>query len=135
MPERRIVQGQRVTEAKTHLARELRRSMTAAERRLWAALRRNQLTGLHFRRSQIIDGFIADFFCHAAGLVVVVDGPIHDDQQDYDAERDRVLAARKLRVLRVTNDDVFQDLPAVLARILDEARAATADPQPHYSTP
>src|SRR5215211_8195402 len=130
MPERRIVQGQRVSEAKTWLARKLRRNMTPAERRLWAALRRNQLAGLHFRRSQIIDGFVADFFCNAAGLVVEVDGPIHDEHQEYDAERDHVIAARNLHVLRVTNDEVFRDLPAILGRIIAESRAAMADAEP-----
>jgi very-short-patch-repair endonuclease len=57
----------------------------------WQHLRANQLNGLHFRRQQIIDGFIADFYCHVARLVIEVDGEIHQQQAEYDAERDRVL--------------------------------------------
>jgi len=91
--------------------------MTPAERRLWACLRANRLHGFHFRRQQIIDGFIVDFYCDAAGLVVEVDGPVHDQHTAYDAERDRILAARGLRVLRVRNCDVMQDLAKVLERI------------------
>ena len=113
----RIVVGQHVTEEKAARARQFRREMTEAERMLWAALRKNQLAGLHFRRQQIIDGFIVDFYCHAAGLVIEVDGSVHATQAAYDAERDRILAARGLRVLRVSNAEVLQDCPAVLAQI------------------
>jgi very-short-patch-repair endonuclease len=91
--------------------------MTPSERTLWAALRARGLDGLHFRRQQIIDGFIADFYCSAAGLVLEVDGPVHAAQAFQDAERDRILMARGLRVLRVSNNDVLHHLPATLRRI------------------
>ena len=113
----RVVLGQRVTEAKALRARELRRHMTAEERVLWQHVRRNALNGLHFRRQQVIDGFIVDFYCHARGLVVELDGGVHDAQSDADVERDQVLAARGLRVLRVTNDEVRNNLRGVMARI------------------
>ncbi len=113
-----IVMGSHA-KTKRELARELRRRMTPAETRLWARLRRGQLGGLHFRRQQIIDGYIADFYCHAAGLVVEVDGPIHASDREWDAERDQALAKRGLRVLRVTNDDVTERVEWVLARIVE----------------
>ena len=91
--------------------------MTEAELILWQRLRRNQLRGFHFRRQQVIDGFIADFYCHAAGLVVEVDGGVHGGQAAYDEERDRVLSQRGLRVLRIGNDEVQRDLDGVLGRI------------------
>jgi very-short-patch-repair endonuclease len=75
------------------------------------------LNGLHFRRQQIIDGFIADFYCHAARLVIEVDGEIHQQQAEYDAERDRVLLAPGLRLLRIKNEEVRQNLNSVLMRI------------------
>lgn len=116
MPDR-IVIGQRVSPGKVQRAKDLRRDMTPAERLLWAELRTGKLNGLHFRRQQIIDGFIADFYCHAAGLVVELDGSSHHDLADYDAERDRVIAARGVRILRIPNDEVYRDLRGVLARI------------------
>ena len=73
-----IVKGQKVTEGKVILARAMRANMTPTETVLWGCLRGNRLAGLKFRRQQIIDGFIADFYCHAAALVVEVDGPIHN---------------------------------------------------------
>jgi very-short-patch-repair endonuclease len=117
MPNRHIITGQRIDPAKLQQAKALRRNMTLAEKRLWTALRANRLQGFHFRRQQIIDGFIVDFYCHAASLVVEVDGPVHDQQADYDAERDRTLSTRGLRILRVHNSEVLQDLKGVLARI------------------
>ena len=117
MPAFRVVVGQRVTEGKVARARQFRREMTAAERVLWQALRAGRLDGLHFRRQQIIDGFIVGFYCHAAALVVEVDGESHLKQPEYDSERDRILAARGLTILRVTNAEVLHELPTVLARI------------------
>ncbi len=117
-----IVRGQRVEQAKAQRARDLRRAMTLDERTLWRCLRNDGLSGLHFRRQQIIDGFIADFYCHAAGLVVELDGSAHDSRTEYDAERDRVLRARGLRVLRIASRDVRQALPDVLARVAGEAQ-------------
>jgi len=117
MPVPNIVRGQRVSRAKFDLAKKLRREMTPAEKRLWAELRRNRLDGFHFRRQQIIDGFVVDFYCHAAALVVEVDGPVHEEQQGYDEKRDELLTGRGLLILRVRNEEVMQDLPGVLERI------------------
>jgi very-short-patch-repair endonuclease len=129
LPARRIVQGQHITEAKHLRAKQFRREMTPAERALWAALRGNQLRGQHFRRQQVIDGFLVDFYCHKVGLVVEIDGSSHAGREDYDAERDRILSARGLHIHRVTNEDVFSALPTVLARIAHLfTEHSTADP-------
>lgn len=117
MPARNIVVGQKVDATKLQRAKELRRAMTGAERMLWERLRGNRLHGFHFRRQQVIDGFIADFYCHAAGLVVEVDGGVHAQQTEYDSERDRVLSQRGVRVLRINNEEIQTNLDGVLARI------------------
>jgi very-short-patch-repair endonuclease len=102
-------------------AKELRRQMTPAEQRLWDVLRTNQMAGLHFRRQHPISGFIADFYCGAAKLVVEVDGAVHDERPEYDAERDQVLTALGLRVLRFSNDEVLSNMEAVVERIRSAA--------------
>ncbi|WP_414566109.1 MULTISPECIES: endonuclease domain-containing protein [unclassified Anabaena] len=112
-----IVIGQKIHPDKMQRAKELRRQMTPAEKILWQYLRGNRLNGLHFRRQQIIDGFIADFYCHAAKLVIELDGKIHEQQAEYDAERDKVLSARGLRFLRIKNELVQQELAQVLLLI------------------
>lgn len=118
---RYIVQGQKVDPIKLEAAKNLRRAMTEAEALLWQALRRNQCGGLHFRRQQVIDGFVVDFYCHAAGLVLELDGAIHARHRASDAARDAALITRGLRVLRIRNQDLVRDLPAVLERILEQA--------------
>jgi very-short-patch-repair endonuclease len=113
----RIVIGQKVDAEKIQRAKQFRREMTGAEKKLWQCLRANRLNGLHFRRQQVIDGFIVDFYCHRAGLVVEVDGGVHQQQVEYDQERSRVLETRGLRVLRIGNEDVANDLEGVLRQI------------------
>ncbi|MBW4610074.1 MAG: endonuclease domain-containing protein [Hassallia sp. WJT32-NPBG1] len=115
---RNIVIGQDISSVKQQLAKEFRRQMTPEEKILWQHLRANRLNNLHFRRQQIIDGFLADFYCHAAALVIEVDGKIHEQQVEYDAERDKVLSARGLRLLRIKNEEVRQELDNVLMRIV-----------------
>ncbi|MCG6138134.1 MAG: endonuclease domain-containing protein [Nostoc sp. LLA-1] len=112
-----IVIGQKINSDKMQRAKELRRQMTPAEKILWQHLRNNRLNNLHFRRQQIIDGFIVDFYCHSAKLVIEVDGKIHEQQAEYDAERDKVLIARGLRLLRIKNEAVQQELDQVLVLI------------------
>ena len=119
-----IVTGQRVTADKLAAAKQLRSVSTTEERLLWDRLRSGRLHGIHFRRQQVIDGFVADFYCHSAGLVIEVDGPVHRRQAEEDAYRDKVLSGRGLRVLRITNDEVRKDLDAVLQRIVHVARGS-----------
>ena len=71
-------------------------------------LRGNKL-GVHFRRQQVIAGFIVDFYCHKSGLVVEVDGDIHDLQQEEDARQEKVLREMGLRVVRFGNEEVVRD--------------------------
>jgi very-short-patch-repair endonuclease len=129
MPLHSIVTGQSIDPVKLQRAQELREQMTLAERRLWEKLRANRLGGFHFRRQQIIDGFIVDFYCHAADLVVELDGSVHRTQVDYDTERDRLLAQRGLAVMRIANERVADALEAVLAEILQACRQRTPAPR------
>lgn len=121
---------------KRELARQMRREMTSEERLLWQRLRGSQLGGFHFRRQQVIDGYIADFYCHRAGLVIEVDGAVHDEQADWDAQRDAVMEDRQLVVLRFRNEQVFTNMKTVLAEIVRVARERTAayPPAPSPST-
>ena len=116
MPVKNIIPGQRVTKEKLQRAKELRRDMTPAEKILWHELRANKL-GVHFRRQQVIAGFIVDFYCHKAALVVEVDGDIHDLQQEEDALREKVLNEMGLKIVRFRNDDALKNLSAVLEKI------------------
>ncbi|WP_020468932.1 endonuclease domain-containing protein [Zavarzinella formosa] len=115
----RIVRGQSVDGAKAKRARQLRQEMTAEEELLWECLRKNRLNGLHFRRQQVLHGFIADFYCHRAKLIVEIDGSVHDHRQKYDAERDRILDSFGFDTLRFTNQQVRHELDGVLKMIVE----------------
>ncbi|HWR82900.1 MAG TPA: DUF559 domain-containing protein, partial [Candidatus Deferrimicrobium sp.] len=116
-PAKYIVGGQKVSSTKLRLSKQFRENMTPEEMILWQRLRANRLGGLHFRRQQIIDGFIIDFYCHQSGLVVELDGAIHGRQTDYDAARENVLARRNLRTIRFRNREVKENLNKVLTQI------------------
>ena len=116
MPVKNIIPGQRVTKKKLQRAKELRREMTPAEKLLWNELRANKL-GVHFRRQQVIAGFIVDFYCHKAALVIEVDGDIHDLQQEEDTRREKVLSEMGLRIVRFKNDKILKNLSAVVEKV------------------
>jgi very-short-patch-repair endonuclease len=110
-------------------ARALRRSSTDAERILWSELRGHRLNGAGFRRQVPIENFVADFVCHAARLVIELDGGQHfsDQAEQADARRSTVIEAKGFRVLRFSNYDVMTNREGVLETIATAvaARAPT----------
>jgi very-short-patch-repair endonuclease len=113
--------GLRVLE--TRRARELRRLSPAAERILWARLKNRGLQGAKFVRSEPIDPYIADFACRSAKLVVEIDGATHstDEERAHDRRRTAFLEAQGYRVVRFSNQQVYEDFAAIvdeIARVL-----------------
>ncbi len=98
-------------------ARDLRQRQTTAEAILWECLRSRRLYGFKFRRQHNIGSFIADFYCHEARLVIEVDGSVHKQHRERDAERDAWMRACGLTVLRFENRRVFDDIEGVLGEI------------------
>jgi very-short-patch-repair endonuclease len=114
-------------------ARQLRRELTDAERRLWTHLRQNQLDGHRFRRQVPIGPYIVDFACLSARVLIEVDGGQHTDALHYDAARSAWLEARGYQVLRFWNNDVLSNTDGVLMVIRETlltARGATPHPSP-----
>lgn len=101
----------------------MRHAPTLSESLLWLALRRRAL-GVRFRRQVPFGPFVVDFLCLEASLVVEVDGGAHRGQEHRDAARDRVLAARGLRVLRLDADAVMRDLPSAVLTVQRALRGA-----------
>ena len=99
-------------------ARALRNSATDAERHLWQHLRGRRMGGYKFRRQYPIAGFIADFACIEARLIVELDGGQHVERTAEDAARTRRIECNGYRVLRFGNDDVLVDTEVVLGEIL-----------------
>ena len=111
-----IVRGQKVSAEKVAKAKELRRNMTYAEKILWHQLRTNKL-GWHFRRQQIIHGFIVDFYCHQKSLIIEIDGKIHQHQIEDDLQRKNALKEYGFKIIRFQNHEVERNLPQVLGKI------------------
>ena len=99
------------------LARQMRTEPTLAEKQLWQRLKNKQLLGFKFRRQQVIDRFIVDFYCHEIKLVIEVDGEIHNYTQVEDAIRQEFLESLGLRVVRFKNEDVLLRIEGVLEEI------------------
>jgi len=99
--------------------------MTPAERRLWAAIRRNAVDGFHFRRQQVIEGYVVDFYCASAKLAIELDGGVHDEQWKYDESRDKAISRSGVRVLRIPNEAML-DVEAALEHIRQALRTNRA---------
>ena len=94
-------------------AKQLRKNLTAAEKKLW----NEYLNNLKFRflRQRLIDNFIVDFYCAALKLVIEIDGDSHftTEAKEYDEARTKVLEGYGLKVIRFTNDEVMNNLEGV----------------------
>ncbi len=99
-------------------AKQLRKSLTPAEKHLWQELKGTKLAGLKFRRQHPVGNFILDFYCPTHKLVIEVDGEIHETQVDYDAARTAQLESYGYTVLRFQNEMVIYQTELVLAEII-----------------
>ncbi len=108
-------------------ATELRKHMTPEESIIWQELRGNRL-GAHFRRQQTLAPYIVDFYCHAARLVVEVDGSPHREQQGYDRVRDDYFRRHGIRVIRMSNESVQDNLASAIGAIRMALRRQSPNP-------
>jgi very-short-patch-repair endonuclease len=95
------------------LARSLRRNMTDSEIAVWNILRGKSISGYKFLRQHPVfysednnwtDYYIVDFYCNKLKLILEIDGKIHENQIEYDQERDQKLKEKGLKVIRIKND-------------------------------
>ncbi|MGO3184569.1 MAG: endonuclease domain-containing protein [Aequorivita sp.] len=100
------------------LARELRKNMTPSEELVWESIRKRSL-GVEFHRQVPILNYIVDFYCHEIGLVLEIDGGIHDNNVLEDGERQGKMEKYGLHFLRFTNAEVLGDIDGVLGVIRD----------------
>lgn len=94
-------------------AKQMRKEMTRAEKKLWFDFLKD---GKHkFLRQRVIDNYIVDFYCSELSLVIELDGDSHyeDGAQEYDAERTEVLEWYELKVIRFTNEEVYNNFEGV----------------------
>jgi very-short-patch-repair endonuclease len=85
------------------------------------------VAGVQFRRQHAIGNYIVDFSQRDAvqcsprrKLVIELDGSQHLDQAEYDSERTKYLEAKGYRVLRFWNNEIMNEIDAVLNMIWTE---------------
>jgi very-short-patch-repair endonuclease len=98
-------------------AKELRKNMTIAEKKLWY----EYLRTFRFRvlRQRPIDHFIVDFYCPHLKLVIEIDGESHFTKKgkEYDQERTERLEDYSLKIVRFTNQQVLEEFESVCEQI------------------
>ena len=100
-------------------ARCFRKSMTDAENRIWYFLRNRRLSGYKFVREFVIGPYIADFVCREKKLIIELDGSQHMDAILYDKQCTEYMNKQGYQVLRIWNNEVFQNIRGVLETILN----------------
>jgi leucyl-tRNA synthetase len=103
-------------------AKEMRKEPTFAEALLWDAVRNKKLDS-KFRRQHLIGNYIADFVCLESRLVVEVDGEYHNTPEQIELDEARTFELEqkhRFKVIRFTNDEVKNDIEAVLSKIKTE---------------
>ncbi|MGB8276536.1 MAG: DUF559 domain-containing protein [Methylovirgula sp.] len=110
----------------TRRARSLRREATSAEGILWQRLKGRNLAGFKFVRQLPIGPYIADFACRETKLVIEIDGATHSADEEIAADKRRTQFLNELgfRVVRFTNEAVFESADGVLQVILAELQKA-----------
>jgi len=96
-------------------ARELRSKATPSEILLWKELRNRKLSGYKFLRQHPIvynpycsgvKYFVADFYCDIKKTVIELDGPIHENNLEYDQFREAEMVNLGLHILRIKNEEL-----------------------------
>ncbi len=109
------------------IAKRLRTRLTDVEKKLWYRLRNRQFYGFKFRRQYPIGGYVVDFICTEAKLIIELDGGQHALQSSRDHARDTWLHGEGYRVLRFWNNELVENLEGVLISI----QSALGNPHPY----
>ncbi len=107
--------------AKLRVDRNLRRTETLAEKRLWEQLRNRTLDGLKFVRQAPFGPDVIDFLNREHQFIIETDGATHstDAEVIYDSRRTAFLAVESYRVIRFQNDEILNGMDEVLTLIID----------------
>ena len=104
------------------LARNLRKTQTTQEQKLWNLLRNRQLLGCKFKRQYPIGNYIVDFVCREKKLVIELDGGQHNivENINYDIERSKYLNIRGFKIIRFWNTEIDENIEGVVDKIMYE---------------
>ena len=112
----------------TEAARQLRKNSTEAEKTFWEIVRNRKINKEKFNRQFPIffeyenenRFFIADFYSHKKKLIIEIDGGIHEQQKDYDEMRTAIINELGVKVIRLNNVDMKDNLNKVIQELKRE---------------
>ncbi|WP_312399171.1 endonuclease domain-containing protein [Chryseobacterium sp.] len=80
----------------------------------WKQVRAKTFHQIDFDRQRIIGNYIVDFYVKNLGLVIEIDGWSHDTKEIYDDIRQKYLESLGLKIFRITDFDVKNNLSVVM---------------------
>jgi very-short-patch-repair endonuclease len=105
--------------SETEKRQQQRSSMPQAEVMLWSRLKGRQLLGCKFRRQYSVGSFVTDFYSAEIKLGIELDGDSHfqPGAAAYDLKRQAFIQSFGIRIVRILNSDVYENLDCVLEMI------------------
>ncbi|GAA5083060.1 DUF559 domain-containing protein [Chryseobacterium ginsengisoli] len=85
----------------------------------WKQVRAGKFHNIDFDRQRIIGNYIVDFYVKNLGLVIEIDGWSHDTKEIYDEVRQKYLESLGLKVFRIKDFDVKNNLAIVMKDLED----------------
>ncbi len=113
------------------VCRRFRKNQTKAEKAFWKVARNRQIAGykilrqysIRFDWENQIRFFIADFYCHAAKLVIEIDGGIHETQKIYDKLREQIIYHLGYKVIRFSNEEILKLVDNVIGNLINAIKS------------
>jgi very-short-patch-repair endonuclease len=121
--------------ALNQLARDKRKAGILSEVLFWQQVHQRKFHSIDFDRQRIIGSYIVDFYVKTLGLVVEIDGSSHDDKIEYDAIRQEFLENQGLKVYRIADSDVKNNLGIVMKELEDYIVGEYGLPRPSGTPP
>ncbi|MET3035737.1 endonuclease domain-containing protein [Chryseobacterium sp. NRRL B-14859] len=101
------------------LLKEKRKARILGEVIFWKKVRAKIFHEIDFDRQRIIGNYIVDFYVKALGLIVEIDGSIHDKKQVYDEMREKYFESLGLLVFKISDFDVRNNLNLAMKELED----------------
>lgn len=82
------------------------------------------MEGVKFRRQHPLKEYVPDFFANELKFAIELDGGYHNDkvQKFYDQDREEIITAQQVVILRFINEEVIYNIDNVLSIIRDKIR-------------
>jgi very-short-patch-repair endonuclease len=100
-------------------ARSLRKAGNLSEVIFWKHVHKGKFWKIDFDRQRIIGNYIVDFYVKSLGLIIEIDGSSHEYKEKYDLLRDEYFVSLGLRMFRVSDFRVLNDLENVMKELED----------------